>query len=60
MKNLKEGNLYNYETGEMKKDRSSELDDAKKIMMKQFWESMARQGIDNEKAKQIVKTTFGV
>lgn len=60
MKNVNEGNLYNVETSEIKKDRSSELNDVKNIMMSQFWESMARQGIDNEKAKQIIKTTFGV
>ena len=60
MNNIKEGNLYNVETSEPKVDRSSELKDVKDIMMKQFWDSMARQGITNEKAKEIVKTTFGV
>ena len=58
MKNLKEGNLYNVETGKPKKDRSSELDKVTKVMMDQFWDSMKRQGITPEVAKVIGKHTF--
>ena len=58
MKNLKEGNLYNVETGKPKKDRSSELDKVTKVMMDQFWEAMGRQGITPEKARMIAKQTF--
>ena len=58
MKKLKEGNVYNVETSEMKSDRSKELKDVSNIMMQQFWDSMARQNITPELAKQIAKHTF--
>jgi hypothetical protein len=58
MKKINEGNLYNVETSEPKKDRSSELDSVTKIMMDQFWEAMGRQGVTPEKAKMIAKQTF--
>jgi hypothetical protein len=58
MNKLKEGNLYNVETSEIKQDRSEELNDVNKIMMDQFWDSMVRQGISPEVAKQIAKQTF--
>ena len=58
MKKINEGNLYNVETSEPKKDRSSELDSVTKIMMDQFWESMKRQGISPEVAKQVAMQTF--
>lgn len=59
MKKLNEGNLYNIQTADGKKDRSDELADTKKVMMNQFWQSMSRQNITPELAKQIAKHTFG-
>lgn len=58
MKQVNEGNVYNVETSKMSPDRSKELDDTTKIMMDQFWKSMARQSISPEVAKQIAKHTF--
>ncbi len=58
MDKLNEGNLYNVETGEAKADRSDELEGVEKIMMDQFWQSMLRQKISPEVAKQIAKQTF--
>lgn len=58
MDKINEGNLYNIETGEMKADRSSELDDTTKAMMDEFWTAMSRQNINPEIAKQIAKQTF--
>lgn len=58
MDKINEGNLYNIETGEMKVDRSSELDDTTKAMMDEFWKAMSRQNINPEIAKQIAKQTF--
>jgi hypothetical protein len=58
MDKLNEGNVYNVETSEIKKDRSEELNDVTKIMMDQFWESMKRQGISPEVAKQVAMQTF--
>jgi hypothetical protein len=58
MKKINEGNLYNVETSEPKKDRSSELDSVTKVMMDQFWEAMGRQGVTPKKAKMIAKQTF--
>ncbi len=58
MNKLNEGNVYNVETSEIKKDRSEELNDVTKIMMDQFWESMKRQGISPEIAKQVAMQTF--
>jgi hypothetical protein len=58
MNKLNEGNVYNVETAKPAVDRSKELDDTTKIMMDQFWKSMARQSINPEIAKQIAKQTF--
>lgn len=58
MDKLNEGNVYNVETSEIKPNRSDELEDVNKIIMDQFWESMIRQGISSEVAKQIAKQTF--
>jgi len=58
MKKLKEGNVYNVETSKMKPNRSEELKDVSNIMMQQFWDSMSRQNINPELAKQIAKHTF--
>ena len=59
MKDINEGNVYNVETSKPVVNRSSELDDVNKVMMNQFWDSMSRQGVTSEKAKEIIRTTFG-
>lgn len=58
MENLNEGNVYNVETADMRPNRSEELTDVSNIMMKQFWDSMSRQNISKDVAKQIAKHTF--
>ena len=59
MKDINEGNVYNVETSKPVVNRSSELDDVNKVMMDQFWDSMSRQGVTSENAKEIIRTTFG-
>ena len=58
MKRLNKGNVYNVETAEISTDRSKEISDVSNIMIDQFWESMKRQNITPELAKQIAKHTF--
>jgi len=59
MERINENNIYNVETADMRPNRSDELVDVKNLIVKNFWQSMARQNVNPDLAKQIAKHTFG-